>query len=96
MRFDASKVQVLVESKNEKFTFGYKVSGTIVFNSRSVKCDICYSTFARLLPKFYSVYYGAEFPWTEQKNTICNSCPVAENPVEFKSKRIKRCCFQTD
>jgi uncharacterized repeat protein (TIGR04076 family) len=80
-------VEVTVKSQKGKCAFGHKVGDKIVFNGRSVKGEICYSALLVLLPKVYALRYGAEFPWAEDKNTMCNACPDAENPVKFEIKR---------
>jgi len=84
-----SVVQVTVKSQKGKCAVGHKVGDKIVFDGKSVKGNICYSALMVLLPKVYAMRYGAEFPWSQDKDAICNACPDAKNPVVFEIKRIR-------
>jgi len=83
-----SVVQVTVKSQKGKCAVGHKVGDKVVFDGKSVKGNICYSALMVLLPKVYAMRYGAEFPWAEDKDAICNACPDAKNPVVFEIRRI--------
>lgn len=83
-------VEVSVKSQKGKCAFGHKIGDSIVFDGRSVKGDICYSALMVLLPKIYAMRYGAEFPWAEDRDVICNACPDAENPVVFELRRLRK------
>ncbi len=83
-------VEVTVKSQKGTCAFGHKVGDKIVFDGRSVKGDVCYSALMVLLPKVYSMRYGAEFPWAERKDVIFNACPDAENPVVFEIRRVRK------
>ena len=85
-----SVVKVTVKSQKGKCAFGHKVGDKIVFDGKSVKGNICYSALMVLLPKVYAMQYGVEYPWAENKDTICNACPDPENPVVFEIRRIKK------
>ena len=83
-------VEVIVKSQKGKCAFGHKVGDKIVFDGRSVGGDICYSALMVLLPKVYAMRYGAEFPWSEHRDTIFNACPDPENPVVFEIRRVRK------
>ena len=83
-------VEVIVKSQKGKCAFGHDVGDRIVFDGKSVRGDICYSALMVLLPKVYAMRYGADFPWSENKDAIFNACPDAENPVVFEIRRIKK------
>jgi len=83
-------VEVTVRSKKGTCAFGHEVGDRIVFDGKSIRGDICYSALMVLLPKVYAMSYGAEFPWSEDKDVVFNACPDAENPVVFEIRRIKR------
>jgi uncharacterized repeat protein (TIGR04076 family) len=85
-----SAVEVCVKNQKGTCAFGHRVGDRIVFDGKSVKGKICYSALVVLLPKVYAMRYGAEFPWAEDKDSICNVCPDAENPVVFEIKRTKK------
>jgi uncharacterized repeat protein (TIGR04076 family) len=85
-----SVVQVTVRSQKGKCAAGHKVGDKIVFDGKSVIGNICYSALLVLLPKVYAMRYGAEYPWAEDKDVICNACPDAKNPVVFEIRRIKK------
>jgi uncharacterized repeat protein (TIGR04076 family) len=85
-----SLVEVTVKSQKGKCDFGHKVGDKIIFDGKSVKGNICYSTLMVLLPKVYAMRYGVEFPWAKDKNVIFNACPDAENPVVFEIRRIRK------
>lgn len=85
-----SAVEVRVKSQKGTCAFGHRVGDRIIFDGVSVKGKICYSALIVLLPKVYAMRYGAEFPWVEDKDSICNACPDAENPVVFEIKRTKK------
>lgn len=83
-------VEVIVKSQKGTCAFGHEVGDKIVFDAKSIRGDICYSALMVLLPKVYAMRYGAEFPWSENKDVIFNACPDAENPVVFEVRRIKK------
>ncbi len=85
-----SVVEVTVVSQKGRCAAGHKVGDRIVFDGKSVKGNICYSALMVLLPKVYAMRYGAQFPWAENKDAICNACPDHENPVVFEIKRIRK------
>jgi uncharacterized repeat protein (TIGR04076 family) len=86
-----SKIEVTVKSQKGKCAFGHKVGDKIVFyEGKSIKGNICYSALMVILPKVYAMAYGAEFPWSKNKDVIVNACPDAENPVVFEIRRIKK------
>ena len=85
-----SVVEVTVVSQKGKCAVGHKVSDRIVFDGKSVEGNVCYSALMVLLPKVYAMRYGAQFPWAEDKDVICNACPDGKNPVVFEIKRIKK------
>jgi uncharacterized repeat protein (TIGR04076 family) len=82
-------IEVKVKSQKGKCAFGHEVGDKIVFDGKSVRGDICYSALMVLLPKVYAMRYGSEFPWTEDKDSIFNACPDADNPVVFEIRRIR-------
>ncbi len=83
-------VEVIVKSQKGTCAFGHEVGDKIIFDGKSVRGNICYSALVVLLPKVYAMRYGAEFPWSENKDVIFNACPDAENPVVFEIRRIKK------
>lgn len=83
-------IEVTVKNQKGKCALGHKVGDKIVFDGRSVRGDICYSALMVLLPKIYAMRYGAEFPWSEDGDTIFNACPDPENPVVFEIRRIRK------
>jgi len=83
-------VEVIVKSQKGTCAFGHEVGDKIVFDGKSIRGDICYSALMVLLSKVYAMRYGAEFPWSENKDVIFNVCPDAENPVVFEIRRIKK------
>lgn len=85
-----SMVEVTVRSQKGKCAFGHQVGDKIVFDGKSIKGNICYSALMVLLPKVYAIRYGVEFPWSKNKDIICNACPDAENPVVFEIRRIRK------
>lgn len=85
-----SVVEVTVVSQKGKCAVGHKVGDRIVFDGKSVEGNVCYSALMVLLPKVYAMRYGAQFPWAEDKDVICNACPDGKNPVVFEIKRIKK------
>jgi len=82
-------VKVTVKSVKGTCAFGHKVGDIIYFDGKTIKGNICYSALMVLLPKIYSMRYGAEFPWAEDKEAISNACPDPKNPVVFEIRRIK-------
>jgi len=84
-----STIEVTAKSQKGKCAFGHKVGDKITFDGKSVKGSICYSALMVLLPKVYAMRFGAEFPWSEDKNVIHNACPDADNPVVFELRRLK-------
>jgi uncharacterized repeat protein (TIGR04076 family) len=86
-----SKVEVTVKSQKGKCDFGHKVGDKIIFyDGKSIKGIICYSALMVILPKVYALAYGAEFPWSNDKDIIVNACPDPENPVVFEIRRIRK------
>lgn len=85
-----SVVEVTVKSQKGKCEFGHKVGDKIIFDGKSVRGNICYSALMVLLPKVYAMRYAVKFPWTENKDVICNVCPDPENPVVFEIRRLKK------
>lgn len=86
-----SKVEVTVISQKGRCDFGHKVGDRIVFcDGKSIKGDICYSALMVILPKVYALAYGAEFPWSKNKDVVVNACPDAENPVVFEIRRFRK------
>jgi len=83
-------VEVIVKSQKGTCAFGHEVGDKIVFDGESIRGNICYSALMVLLPKVYAMRYGADFPWSENKDVIFNACPDAENPVVFEIRRIKK------
>ena len=83
-------VEVKVKSVKGKCDFGHKVGDIIRFDGKTIKGNICYSALMVLLPKIYSMRYGAEFPWAEDKDAIENACSDPENPVVFEIRRIRK------
>jgi len=83
-------VEVRVKSVRGTCGFGHKVGDRIYFDGKTVKGDICYSALMVLLPKVFSMRYGAEFPWAEDKDAISNACPDPENSVVFEIRRIRK------
>lgn len=86
----ACDVEVTVKSQRGKCAFGHKVGDKILFDGRSVRGEICCSALLVLLPKVYAMRYGVEFPWSKDKDVVCNACPDAENPVVFEMRRIRK------
>jgi uncharacterized repeat protein (TIGR04076 family) len=82
-------VEVTVKSQRGRCAFGHKVGDRVFFDGRSVKGEICYSALVVLLPKVFALHYGAEFPWSKDKDVICNACPDSENPVVFEIRRVR-------
>ncbi len=87
MPFD---VEVTVKSIKGTCDFGCKVGDKVYFDGRKIKGNICYSALMAILPKVYAMRYGAEFPWTKNKDVIQNVCPDPANPVLFEIKRIRK------
>jgi len=83
-------VEIIVKSQKGTCAFGHEVGDKIVFDGESIRGNICYSALMVLLPKVYAMRYGADFPWSENKDVIFNACPDAENPVVFEIRRIKK------
>ena len=87
MSFD---VEAKVKNVKGICDFGHKVSDTIRFDGKTIEGDVCYSALMVLLPYVQSMRYGAEFPWTEDKDTTDIACPDPENQVVFEIKRIRK------
>jgi len=83
-------IEVKVKSVKGTCDFGHKVGDTIYFDGKSIRGNICYSALMMMLPKVYSMRYGAEFPWADDKDAIDNACPDPENPVVFEIRRVRR------
>jgi len=83
-------IEVKVKSMKRTCRFGHKVGDIIRFDGKTIKGDICYSALTVLLPKVYSMRYGAEFPWAEDRDAIENACPDPENQVVFEIRRIRK------
>jgi len=83
-------VEVRVKSIRGTCSFGHKVGDRIYFDGKTIKGDICYTALMVLLPKVFSMRYGVEFPWAEDKDIISNACPDPENPVVFEIRRIRK------
>jgi len=83
-------VKVTVKGVKGTCDFGHKVGDVIHFDGKAIKGNICYSALMVLLPKIYSMRYGAEFPWAKDRDAISNACPDPENPVVFEIRRIKK------
>ena len=60
-------VEVTVKSQKGICAFGHQVGDKIIFDSRSIRSDICYSALMVLLQKVYAMRFGAEFPWAENR-----------------------------
>jgi uncharacterized repeat protein (TIGR04076 family) len=83
-------IEVKVKSVKGHCSFGHKVGDIIYFDGKAIKGNICYSALMMLFPKIYSMRYGAEFPWAENKDIISNACPDPDNPVTFQIRRIRK------
>jgi len=83
-------IEVIVKSQKGTCVFGHKMGDRIFFDGKSVKGDICYSALMVLLPKVFAMRYGVEFPWSENKDVICNACPDSNNPVVFEIRRVRK------
>jgi uncharacterized repeat protein (TIGR04076 family) len=83
-------VEVKVRSVRGSCFFGHKVGDTTYFDGKTIKGNICYSALMMLLPKIYSMKYGAEFCWAENRDPLSNACPDPDNPVVFQIRRIRK------
>lgn len=86
-------IEVTVKSQKGKCGFGHKVGDKIIFDSRSVKGEICQSALMVLLPKVYAMRHGVRFPYAKDKWTkdvIFQACPDPKNPVVFEIRRVRK------
>lgn len=83
-------IEVKVKSVKGDCFFGHKVGDIIYFDGKTIKGNICYSALMTLLPKIYSMRYGAEFCWAENRDVISNACPDPDNPAVFQIRRIRK------
>jgi len=83
-------VEVTVKSVKGTCDFSHKVGDIIRFDGKSIKGDICYSALMVLLPYIFSMRYGAEFPWAEDKDATEIACPDPETQVVFGIRRIRK------
>ena len=83
-------VEVKVKSLKGTCDFGHKVGDTIRFDGKTIKGDICYSALMVLLPYIFSLRYGVEFPWAEDKDATEIACPDPETQVVFEVRRIRK------
>jgi uncharacterized repeat protein (TIGR04076 family) len=67
----------------------HRVGDQIIFNGRSIQGQFCPSAFMAMMPTFYALRYGVEFPWLEGRDVTTFACPDAENPVVFEIQRIQ-------
>jgi uncharacterized repeat protein (TIGR04076 family) len=54
---------------------------------RGQKGFICPSAFQSLYHVIFAMRYGAEFPWSEDGNSVIYCCPDLHTPVFFKIER---------
>jgi uncharacterized repeat protein (TIGR04076 family) len=50
---------------------------------------VCLSAFDALMPTLWALMFGAEFPWSQDKDRAEVACPDAQNPVVFELRRIR-------
>jgi uncharacterized repeat protein (TIGR04076 family) len=87
MQYD---LEVTVEKIQGKCGFGYKVGDKVYFKGPKTKGNMCASALMATLPRIFAMRFGAEFPWTKDKDVDYATCPDPENPVTFKIRRIRK------
>jgi uncharacterized repeat protein (TIGR04076 family) len=82
-------VELKVIEQKGTCSFGHKVGDVIVFRERGIEGKICFHALYSVLPKVMAMRYGAEFPWSEDKDVSTHACPDAYNPVVFQVRRLR-------
>lgn len=66
----------------------HQVGDQVVYRGRSIEGSFCPSAMVGLMSVMYAMRYGAEFPWSDSKDTTSYACPDPHNPVVFEVRRI--------
>lgn len=82
------RIKITVKEIRGHCAFNHKVGDEVTVDGE-LKGRVCLSALASMLPYIYSMRYGADFPWAENKDVITIRCPDPENRVVFEIKREK-------
>ena len=66
----------------------HKLGDQIVYTGRSIEGSFCPSAFVAMMPTFYALRLGANFPGLEDPDVMTFACPDAKNPVVFEIRRV--------
>jgi uncharacterized repeat protein (TIGR04076 family) len=66
---------------------GHQVGDEVFFDGETVQGKVCIHALYSFLPKVFAMRYGAEFPWTQERDVASHACPDAWNPVVFEIRR---------
>jgi uncharacterized repeat protein (TIGR04076 family) len=66
----------------------HHVGQTFTFKSGCTPEGICVGAMGAILTLFYSLVYGAEFPWEPDKNKFTVGCLDAKNCVMFELEKL--------
>lgn len=84
-------IEVTVKKVQGTCSFGCKVGDRVYFEGPKIKeGDMCASALMATLPRIFAMRFGAEFPWTKDKDVDYMTCPDPENPVTFEIRRIRK------
>ena len=67
--------------------YGHRV-GDEWFIAGTTPEGMCHSAFNAIYPSIRAMRFGAEFPWSSDKDIAYAACPDITNPIVFEIKRI--------
>ena len=83
-------VEITVKSIKGTCHFGHKVGDKIYFDGRKIGGEVCYNALLTLLPRVWATRFGAQFPWTKDRDVLVSACPDSVNAVVFEIRRIRK------
>jgi uncharacterized repeat protein (TIGR04076 family) len=83
-----AEISVTVISQKGHCAAGHVVGDQVTFDGLHVRGKLCIHALYSMLPKVFAMFYGAEFPWLEDKDVSTHACPDAFNPVVFEVRRL--------
>lgn len=68
---------------------GHQVGDEVVFDGQTMQGRVCIDALSSFLPKVFALRYGAEFPWSDDKDMDLHACPDPSNSVVFEVRRLR-------
>ena len=88
-RRPVSTVAVTVVDIAGHCSAGHQVGDEIIFDGQKVEGEICIDAMSSLMDKVMALRYGAEFPWSDDKDADRHVCPDPLNAVVFEIRRVR-------